>query len=272
VKPDDVFVHPPSTQSGRSKVKMDRRQFLKDTSALAAAGLLRPSLAVDAKPLNFLFILIDDMGWADSNCYGNEVYRTPNIDKLAASGMRFTDAYAAAPVCSPTRASILTGKYPARLHMTAHIPAVMYHRHPENAKWLPAESIWQLPLEETTFAEPLNEAGYATGYFGKWHVAGPQKAPGDPDQGIGRPEFYPEHQGFDLNVGGNALGAPPSYFDPYGISALENRKEGEYLPDRKKRLILSRRTKTTRFWFISPITPSTPRCKPSRNWRRSTKR
>jgi arylsulfatase A-like enzyme len=187
--------------------------------------------SADQKP-NFVFILIDDLGWSDLGCYGNEVYETPNLDRLASEGMRFTDAYAACPVCSPTRASLMTGKYPARLGMTAHIPGSMHHRYPENAKYLPAESIWELPLAEVTFPERLKKEGYATGFIGKWHLSGPQKGRGDPDQGVGRPEFYPEHQGFDLNIAGCALGAPPSYFDPYGIPNLPNRKEGEYLTDR----------------------------------------
>ncbi len=173
-----------------------------------------------AKPFNILFILIDDLGWMDLACQGNKLVETPNIDRLATQGMRFTDAYAAAPVCSPTRAAIMTGKAPARLKITNHIPDRPQFT-PPNAKLDPAEVFDRLSLQETTIAERLQEAGYATGFFGKWHLAG-----------RGNPDFYPEHQGFDLNVGGCAFGGPPTFFDPYRIPTIKDRRKGEYLPDR----------------------------------------
>lgn len=139
--------------------------------------------------------------------------------------MRFTDAYAAAPVCSPTRAAVLTGLAPARLRITNHISNRDFT--PKGAKLIQAESLTHLPLQQLTVAELLKAAGYATGFIGKWHLAGEPKA-----QGKGDLRYYPEHQGFDLNLGGCAAGGPPTYFDPYRIHNIPSRRKGEYLPDR----------------------------------------
>ncbi len=170
-----------------------------------ASGVGANTCAAAAKPPNIVFILIDDLGWADVGCFGSKYYQTPNIDRLAAQGMRFTDAYAACAVCSPTRASIMTGKYPARLHLTDWIPGE--GDAPTHALRVPE---WRkfLPLEEVTIAEALKSAGYVTASIGKWHLGGPQ--------------YFPEHQGFDLNVAGGNVGHPASYFwpvrrqDPHG--------------------------------------------------------
>ena len=178
------------------------------------------SIAADSKPPNILFILIDDLGWMDLACQGNKLVETPNVDHFATQGMRFTDAYAAAPVCSPTRAAILTGKSPARIRITNHLPDRSGFT-PPKAKLGPAEMLDHLPLEHVTIAERLGEAGFATGFFGKWHL-----------NNRGDKQFYPEQQGFDVNVGGCAYGGPPTFFDPYRIPTIRNRKEGEYLPDR----------------------------------------
>ncbi len=172
----------------------------------------------DRKP-NFVFILIDDMGWTDLGCYGSEYYQTPNIDQLALDGMRFTQAYATCPVCSPTRASILTGKYPARLHLTDWLPG----RDDKPDQKLARPKIeMQLSLSELTIAETLKSAGYTTASIGKWHLGGK--------------EFTPENQGFEVNVGGNHNGSPPSYFSPYTAKKrsipLSPGKAGEYLTDR----------------------------------------
>jgi arylsulfatase A-like enzyme len=140
--------------------------------------------------------------------------------------MRFTDAYAAAPVCSPTRAAILTGLSPARLHLTTHIPDRPERYTPKDAKLLPAKTLDHLPLRYVTIAERLKAAGYRTAFLGKWHLSGHGNG------GAGNPEFHPGAQGFDLNIGGCALGGPPTYFDPYRIPTLKNRRKGEYLPDR----------------------------------------
>jgi arylsulfatase A-like enzyme len=187
----------------------------------ALAGWCATAAAQPARP-DILFIMIDDLGWMDLACQGNKLVETPNVDRLASQGMRFTDAYAAAPVCSPTRAAALTGKSPARLHITNHMPDRPQFT-PEDAELLPAKMLDRLPLEHVTIAERLKEAGYATAFFGKWHLSG---------RGGGNPDFDPERQGFDLNVGGCGLGGPPTYFDPYRIPRLEDRRPGEYLPDR----------------------------------------
>ena len=200
---------------------MNRRDFIKTiglgAAALAVPGCASGTLQATNKPgrkLNFTFFLIDDLGWTDVGCYGSSFYETPNIDKLASEGMRFTEAYAACPVCSPTRASILTGKYPARLGITQWI----------GGSNEPTEYRHYMPLEEVTVAEALKSVGYATGFVGKWH--------------LGNKPYYPEHQGFDINIGGDYSGAPPTYFWPYKKRnrALEEMppggEEGEYLTDR----------------------------------------
>ena len=171
---------------------------------------------------NILFILIDDLGWMDLACQGNKLVSTPNMDRLAKQGMRFTNAYAAAPVCSPTRAAILTGKSPARLQITNHIPDRKQFT-PKNAKLKSAYMRNFLPLSEVTIAERLQKSGYRTGFFGKWHLSG---------GGRGRKELNPDRQGFDINIGGCGYGGPPTFFDPYRIPTIKNRQKGEYLPDR----------------------------------------
>ena len=178
------------------------------------------SFKVLSKP-NVLFILIDDMGWMDLGCQGNKNLRTPNIDNLAKGGMRFTDAYAPAPVCSPTRAAIITGQSPARLQITNHLP----HQDrftPKDSKLLPAKMLNHLSLESETLAERLKkDANYATAFIGKWHLyTGGDK------------KYNPLNQGFDINIGGCSYGGPPTFFDPYRIDFLPDRKEGEYLPNR----------------------------------------
>jgi arylsulfatase A-like enzyme len=159
-------------------------------------------------------MLVDDMGWTDIGCGGSKYYETPNIDQLAKDGMRFTDAYSACTVCSPTRAAILTGKSPARLQITDWIAG---HERPFARLTIP-EWTKYLPLEEETLAEKLKAKGYATASIGKWHLGGPA--------------FYPEKQGFDVNIGGTDRGSPPSYFSPYGIATLSDGPKGEFLTDR----------------------------------------
>lgn len=162
---------------------------------------------------NFIFILIDDMGAGDLSCYGSSFYETPNIDRLAREGMLFTDAYAAAPVCSPTRASILTGKYPANVGVTNWIGG---HT---RGKLIDAPYIDHLPLEEKSLAAALKEGGYHTWHVGKWH--------------LGEREYYPDRHGFDVNIGGCSWGSPHNgYFSPWGIETLPDGPEGEELTDR----------------------------------------
>lgn len=179
-----------------------------------------PTAFGQTRPPNIVLVLIDDYGWMDTGSYGSTYHRTPNIDALAGRGMRFTDAYAAAPVCSPTRAALLTGKHPARLHLTDWLPG----RGDSPAQMLARPTIRQeLPLEETTLAEALRPAGYTSAHIGKWHLGGAG--------------FEPERQGFDLNIAGNETGSPLSYFAPFQragrfMPKLETAPPGEYLTDR----------------------------------------
>lgn len=179
-------------------------------SAMSASA----QTGVSAPRPNIIFILIDDMGWTDLGCFGSKFYETPNIDRLCAQGVKFSNAYAACTVCSPTRAAIMTGKYPARLHITDWIAG---HNRPYAKLKIPDWRM-QLPLEEKTIAEQLKARGYATACIGKWH--------------LGNEEFFPDKQGFDFNFGGCAVGAPRSYFPPYGVPAIKDEHPGQMLSDR----------------------------------------
>jgi arylsulfatase A len=175
----------------------------------------RGAMAREDQPLNVVLIVADDLGWTDLGCYGSDLYKSPHIDQLAQDGARFTASYSACTVCSPTRAALLTGKYPARLHVTDWIPGLP----PSNPKLVVPDFTKHLPLEERTLAEVLHDAGYATASIGKWHLGGP--------------EFYPEHHGFDLNVAGTDQPQPrPGYFAPYAIDTIEQGPNGEYITDR----------------------------------------
>ena len=209
------------------------------TVAIAATGEKQP---------NIIFIMIDDLGWMDLACQGNNRLDTPNIDRLASQGMRFTDAYAAAPVCSPTRAAIMTGQSPARLGLTTHIPDRLTYR-PKESPLLSARTRDYLPLEQVTLAERLKEGGYATAFIGKWHLSGIRKSD---ESVLNEPDLRPEHQGFDLNIGGCAFGGPPTYFDPYRIPNITPRQKGEYLPDRlADEAITFMKTHKTQPFFIA---------------------
>lgn len=175
---------------------------------------------------NIIFFLVDDMGWMDSEIYGSQYYETPNITRLSKMGKLFTRAYAANPLCSPTRASILSGKDPARFSLTTpsgHLPP-----NPD-AKLTPKKGVpWMkmacpesrhfMPLKEFTIAEALKTNGYTTAHIGKWH--------------LGWEPYSPENQGFDINIGGGHEPGPPSYFSPYGIKKLPDIKDKEYITDR----------------------------------------
>ncbi|MEO1616570.1 MAG: sulfatase-like hydrolase/transferase [Planctomycetota bacterium] len=182
---------------------------------------------------NIVLIMADDLGWKDLHCYGNKKLDTPNLDRLAEQGLLFTDAYSAAPVCTPTRAALMTGESPARLNITNHAGG-----HPPNFQKAGTDLItptWlrHLPLERVTLAEQLKKAGYATGFVGKWHLSHRPRAKTEAERRLPtEPELRPEHQGFDINVGGCRFGGPPSYFSPYKIPNLEGKFDGEYLPDR----------------------------------------
>ncbi|WP_372721357.1 sulfatase [Novipirellula sp.] len=195
--------------------------------------MIATATAAYSKPPNIVLIMADDLGWKDLQCYGNEKLDTPNLDRLAEQGLLFTDAYSAAPVCTPTRAALMTGESPARLNITNHAGG-----HPPNFQKPGTDlitPIWlrHLPLERVTLAEQLKAAGYATGFVGKWHLShrSGSNPNSDQDQPT-EPELRPEHQGFDINIGGCRFGGPPSYFSPYGIPNLQGKSDGEYLPDR----------------------------------------
>lgn len=177
---------------------------------------------------NIVVIMADDLGWMDLHCQGNKHLDTPSLDRLASQGMRFTNAYAAAPVCTPTRAAMMTGLSPARLGITNHAPGnpdhVSKETHLKGADWTT-----YLPLDHVTLAERLKDAGYETGFIGKWHLS---HRPGKDEEGPLEPRLRPEFQGFDLNVGGCRMGGPPSYFEPYKIPNISPRKVGDYLPER----------------------------------------
>jgi uncharacterized sulfatase len=185
---------------------MNRRDFLKGIG-IGTASVVFTGCGDSSHPFgtnsprrkpNIVFILADDLGWHQLGCYGSTFYETPNLDSFAKKGMRFTDAYAAAPVCSPTRASIMTGKYPARLHLTDFIKGGS----PKDKKLLTPEWTPYLPLEEVTIAEALKSAGYACGHFGKWHLNKNKKYK------LGRP-MDPGSQGFDDVLTTHKPGAGP---------------------------------------------------------------
>ena len=202
---------------------------------LLTAVAFQSAPAANQKP-NVIFILVDDMGWTDLGIQGSKFYETPSIDRLARQGMKFTQAYSACTVCSPTRASVMTGKYPARLHLTDWIAG---HVRPY-AKLKVPDWTMRLPLEETTIAETLKQTGYATASIGKWHLGGP--------------EFFPNKQGFDENIGGCDKGQPPNYFSPYGIPTLSDGPKGEFLSDRltDEALKFIERNKARPFYIYFP--------------------
>ena len=211
---------------------------------LAVAGV--DKVRADERPLNFVLVLVDDLGWMDLGCQGSTFYETPHIDGLAADGVRFTDGYAACAVCSPTRAAVQTGRYPGRLLVTDWIrsrfqggaipadgvnPCLKPQSEWRGRKVLcPPNALW-MERSEITVAELLKSAGYRSCYIGKWH--------------LGTDDWYPTQQGFDENFGGCDYGQPPNYFDPFnqpkgrhpmlqdGIPSLPGRKKGEYLSDRE---------------------------------------
>lgn len=199
--------------------------------------------AANSRP-NFVVIFVDDLGWMDLSCQGSKLYRTPNVDRLAEEGIRFTNGYAACAVCSPTRAALQTGRYPSRIGVTDWIRSrfqrgnlgtpdqnpTEYVGGPNRKLLCPPNPFW-MESEEVTIAEILHDAGYETGYIGKWH--------------LGDDEWYPTGQGYTANRGGCDYGQPPSYFDPFnqpkhrhemiraGIPGLPGRKPGQYLTHRE---------------------------------------
>jgi arylsulfatase A-like enzyme len=175
---------------------------------------LCPIFCTAAEKPNFVFFLVDDLGYMDIGANNpNTFYETPHIDSIANSGMRFTNGYAANPVCSPTRYSIMTGKYPSR------VCATDYFCGKREGRFRPAPLNDRMPLAEVTLAEALREAGYRTAFLGKWHL-GPTE------------DCWPKSQGFDINVGGHHSGSPRSFFSPYHNPKLADGPKGEHLPER----------------------------------------
>lgn len=217
------------------KTNTARPNWLNKLAGLSILPLMLQGSATEKQKPNFIFFLVDDLGYSDVGCYGSEYYQTPNIDRMAQEGMKFTSAYAGSTISSPTRASILTGKYAARLHITAPIPAITYLRQAAAGRitrLMDPDYCLNLPFEEVTIAEALKPAGYATASIGKWHVCKDS-------------EYYPEYQGFDLNMGGSGLSHTKNYFYPYynrrrnteeappeEWHTLSDGVQGEYLTDR----------------------------------------
>lgn len=212
---------------------MKTRTILKNAAILSALIYIAACTGVQKRgektPPNIVFIMVDDLGWSDLSYNGSKTYESPNVDKLASQGMVFSDFYSGGPVCSPTRASILTGKYTARTGITTYL------LHPGRD---PEYVTPHLPLEEFTIAEAMKEQNYTTGYFGKWHLGYAEK-------------HWAKNQGFDVAIGGMDLPwawelAHPGveapdvdrakghtrFFSPHHLTFMENGREGEYLTDR----------------------------------------
>lgn len=213
-------------------------------AAALAMVMACSAAASETDRLNFVVVLVDDLGWMDVSCQGSDYYKTPNVDRLASEGIRFTNAYAACAVCSPTRAAVQTGRYPGRVGVTDWIRAVFQRgnvgtpdRNPtkyvgnSNRKLLCPPNPYWMEHSELTIPELLGRAGYKSAYIGKWH--------------LGDEAWYPPGQGYTVNKGGCDYGQPPSYFDPFskpdhkhpmvraGIPGLPGRKEGQYLTHRE---------------------------------------
>lgn len=192
----------------------------------AALCLAASGRVVCAEQPNVLLIVADDLGWADLGCYGADLHETPQLDRLAAQGVRFTTAYAPAPVCTPTRAALLTGKHPARLGLTTYRESV--DKQPQDRRLIPPRVKADLPLTEVTLAERFREQGYQTIHIGKWH--------------LGDAAYYPEAHGYNVHVGGNHWGAPATHFFPFRgpahgdevryVPGLSDAKPDDYLADR----------------------------------------
>src|SRR5688500_4477143 len=177
-----------------------------------ALSFISQAMAAE-RPRNVLIFLADDYGAMDFAAANPKTfYETPNLDRFAAQGVRFTSGYSANPVCSPTRYSIQTGKYPTRAGLTNYLTGMRAER------FEGAPLTREMPLEETTLAEILQGAGHRTAFIGKWH--------------LGDEKFWPEAQGYDFNIGGTSRGSPPSYFSPYKNPRPPDGAEGEHLTAR----------------------------------------
>ncbi|MBI5758967.1 MAG: sulfatase [Planctomycetales bacterium] len=202
---------------------------------LTVCLLVSRANAAEPRP-NIIFILCDDLGWRDVGCFGSTFHETPNIDRLAKRGVRFTQAYAASPLCSPTRSSILTGLYPARIGITSpacHLPQVQLEKKlqaaPPNVKVLSANTLTRLKTDYVTLAEVFRESGYATAHFGKWHL-GHNLPASDGDR------YEPRDQGFEFDFPHTPRAAGPGggYLAPWQFinDVAIHGKPGEHIEDR----------------------------------------
>lgn len=186
------------------------------------------------KSPNIVFILADDLGYSDLGFIGHKDVHTPNINRLANEGLYFSDAYSAAPVSSPTRASIITGKSPAELKLTCHIPGMgmqtYINKMSKGKIYKEAFFIDHLSTHEKTIGTLLKDYGYNTVFIGKWHLAGEGSV--KTSDGIVNSEWHPDKYGFDINLGGCSYGQPAQYFSPYKNGTLADGEKGEYLTDR----------------------------------------
>lgn len=219
------------------------------------------SVKAEDKKVNIIFIMADDLGWTGLENYGSDLHETPNINKLANQGMKFTDAYSAAAISSPTRAALMTGKHPARLNMTTWKENSGPPKSNNHTKLLSPATVGNLPLEEFTIAEAFRDAGYFTANVGKWH--------------LGDSKHYPEAQGFDINIGGTGWGMPVTYWYPFsgwreisgeyryvpGLELLDLENENTYLSDRltdEALKIIKAKEENPFFLHLSFYTPHTP--------------
>ncbi len=236
--------------------------MIKRTLALLALHIALAITVQAAAPPNVVLILVDDLGWADLGCNGATFHETPNIDALAKSGALFTDAYAANPSCSPTRASILSGKYPSRIGMS--YLAGVKGPYGKAYKLDPPPVVGNIAPEDTTLAEALRSTGYATAHVGKWHLQG---------NGEKGTNHFPQKHGFDINIGGQNAGQPGSYHFPYkseqnpvtDVPNMEDGKPGDYLTDalttKAIGFIKDHADKPffLNFWYYTVHTPIEPR-------------
>lgn len=185
----------------------------------------------EVKPPNVLFILVDDLGWMDLGCNGSTYYQTPNIDALAKTGTRYTHAYSASPLCSPTRASIMTGLYPGRLgfwNAAGHLPQVVLEpNYPPRAKpynpMIDPQSVTRLKTSYPNTYQAFKQAGYVIGHFGKWH--------------LGSDPYLPTNFGADVNLPGGSYPGPPRYYSPYKMAGFPDGPAGEFIDDRLEKEI-----------------------------------
>lgn len=196
-------------------------RFSRLVTVAIGLALFAPGTLIEARAErpNFVFFLVDDLGYMDIGAYNRATfYETPNVDRIAEQGMRFTDGYAANPVCSPTRYSIMTGKYPSR------VDATNFFAGNRSGRFRPAPLNARMPLSEVTLADALKRAGYQTAFLGKWHL-GPSE------------EYWPRARGFDINVAGYSAGGPfkSGYFSPYYMPTITDGPVGEHLPERLSR-------------------------------------